>query len=157
VGAMAVNKVEAFGETLIDLTGDTVTPETLAQGATAHNAAGESITGVMPASGGTSNILQVTTTASLSSEMGGVLYNTSHSFSEIKNAYNNGYFIFIIIDISQISANTFISIPLTIIDFANNFASFSTVVDLGGTPAYVGCYVFESESLNNFMIRPIAA
>ena len=42
---MAVNKVEAFGETLIDLTSDTVTPEKLAQGETAHNAAGARITG----------------------------------------------------------------------------------------------------------------
>lgn len=154
---MAVNKVEAFGETLIDLTGDTVTPETLAQGATAHNAAGESITGVMPASGGGDNNCRVSATASVTSEMGGLLLDVSHSFSQIKSAYNNGYFIFIIIDISQISAKTFISVPLTIIDFANNFAVFSTVVDLSGTPAYIGGYVFENESLSNFMIRPIAA
>ena len=49
---MAVNKVTMNtpdGEqTLIDLTGDSVTPETLAKGATAHNAAGEQIVGTMP-------------------------------------------------------------------------------------------------------------
>lgn len=48
---MAVNKViyntENGAETLIDLTGDTVTPETLAVGATAHNASGEVIVGTM--------------------------------------------------------------------------------------------------------------
>jgi hypothetical protein len=44
---MAVNKVEVNGETIIDLTSDSVTPETLAEGATAHNAAGEVITGVV--------------------------------------------------------------------------------------------------------------
>ena len=49
---MAVNKVEAFGETLIDLTSDTVTPETLAEGATAHTASGEQITGRAVFSGG---------------------------------------------------------------------------------------------------------
>lgn len=44
---MPVNKVDlANGENLIDLTSDTVTPETLASGATAHNAAGEQIVGV---------------------------------------------------------------------------------------------------------------
>ena len=48
---MAVNKVKAFGETLIDLTGDTVTPDTLAQGVTAHNAAGARITGRMTPNG----------------------------------------------------------------------------------------------------------
>ena len=43
---MPVNKVDlANGENLIDLTSDTVTPETLASGATAHNAAGEQIVG----------------------------------------------------------------------------------------------------------------
>ena len=49
---MAVNKViynTANGEeVLMDLTRDTVTPETLAKGATAHDATGEEITGTMP-------------------------------------------------------------------------------------------------------------
>lgn len=49
---MAVNKVEYGGRTLIDLTGDTVTPETLVRGATAHNAAGELIEGENPGSSG---------------------------------------------------------------------------------------------------------
>lgn len=42
---MAVNKVDLNGETVLDLTEDTVTPETLNKGVTAHNAAGEQITG----------------------------------------------------------------------------------------------------------------
>ena len=42
---MAVNKVVYGGNTLIDLSGSTVTPETLAEGETAYNAAGERITG----------------------------------------------------------------------------------------------------------------
>lgn len=49
---MAVNKVvmnTTHGEeTLIDLTMDTVTPETLAEGVTAHAANGVSIMGTMP-------------------------------------------------------------------------------------------------------------
>lgn len=44
---MAVSKVIYDGNTLIDLTGDTVTAETLAQGVTAHAASGESITGTL--------------------------------------------------------------------------------------------------------------
>lgn len=43
---MAVNKVALNGEVKFDLTADTVTPETLLKGMTAHNAAGELITGV---------------------------------------------------------------------------------------------------------------
>ena len=42
---MAVNKVEYGGNTLIDLTEDSVTPQTLILGATAHNRAGEKIDG----------------------------------------------------------------------------------------------------------------
>lgn len=42
---MAINKVEANGETLIDLTGDTVTADTLVSGRTAHLASGAQVTG----------------------------------------------------------------------------------------------------------------
>lgn len=42
---MAVNKVVYGGEVLIDLTGLTVSPETLAEGVIAINAAGEIIVG----------------------------------------------------------------------------------------------------------------
>lgn len=49
---MAVNKVvyntENGAKTLIDLTSDTVTPETLAEGVTAHDASGNVINGKMP-------------------------------------------------------------------------------------------------------------
>lgn len=48
---MAVSKVIYGGETLVDLTSDTVTPDTLAEGITAHNAAGEAIIGNMPSGG----------------------------------------------------------------------------------------------------------
>ena len=40
-----VSKVEYGGRTLVDLTNDTVTPETLAEGVTAHDASGKKITG----------------------------------------------------------------------------------------------------------------
>lgn len=42
---MAINKVEYSGNTLIDLTSDSVTPETLISGVTAHDASGKKITG----------------------------------------------------------------------------------------------------------------
>ena len=44
---MSVNKVEINGVVKLDLTADTVTPETLLEDATAHNAAGERIIGKM--------------------------------------------------------------------------------------------------------------
>ena len=46
---MHVNRVDlSTGETLINLTGDTVTPETMIKGSTAHNSTGEPIEGVIP-------------------------------------------------------------------------------------------------------------
>lgn len=45
---MAVNEVIYNGETLINLKNDTVTPEKLAEGATAHDKSGKSIVGTMP-------------------------------------------------------------------------------------------------------------
>ena len=46
---MAVNRVDVNGSTVLDLTNDSVTPETLTLGSTAHNAAGEQITGTYKA------------------------------------------------------------------------------------------------------------
>ena len=44
---MAINKVVYGGNVLLDLTSDSVTPETLAEGTTAHTATGARITGTM--------------------------------------------------------------------------------------------------------------
>ena len=44
---MAINKVEFGDRTLIDLTADTVEPQTMLKGTTAHNAAGEQIEGAV--------------------------------------------------------------------------------------------------------------
>ena len=49
---MAANKVAINGKTILDLTQDTVTPATLAKGATAHDKSGAQITGTMEASAG---------------------------------------------------------------------------------------------------------
>lgn len=48
---MGVSKVNFGGDTLIDLTNDSVTAGTLAKGATAHNAAGEQVVGTLDAKG----------------------------------------------------------------------------------------------------------
>ena len=45
---MAINKVVYEGEALMDLTQDSVKPEHMVEGTTAHNAAGEPIVGVLP-------------------------------------------------------------------------------------------------------------
>lgn len=53
---MANNKVIYDGTTLIDLTSDTVTPDTLLTGATAHDASGAQITGTATGGGDLSDI-----------------------------------------------------------------------------------------------------
>lgn len=45
---MAANKIIYGGRTLIDLTGDSVTPKTLLEGTTAHDKRGQTITGAVP-------------------------------------------------------------------------------------------------------------
>ena len=49
---MAYNKIVLGDETVLDLTGDTVTANKLAEGYTAHDASGNQITGTMASSGG---------------------------------------------------------------------------------------------------------
>ena len=48
---MAVSKVVFNGETLVDLTADTVVAEALAEGYTAHDAAGNAVVGTLVANG----------------------------------------------------------------------------------------------------------
>lgn len=79
---MAVNKVEINGETKLDLTQDTVTPENLLSGATAHNAAGEQISGAATA-GGITNFPTIEevranwTAVNLTAAVGGIIRFTS--------------------------------------------------------------------------------
>lgn len=47
-----ISRVEFDGRVLIDLTGDTVTPDTLAEGVTAHDKSGAAIVGTMSGGGG---------------------------------------------------------------------------------------------------------
>ena len=59
---MAVNKVVLGEDTLIDLTGDTVSADKLSKGITAHNMAGEPIVGTMEAGGGVPDNMVTTDT-----------------------------------------------------------------------------------------------
>ena len=53
---MAVNKIELNGVVVLDLTADTVTPDTLGEGITAHDAAGNLIVGTGVIGGGTADV-----------------------------------------------------------------------------------------------------
>ena len=65
---MAVNKVDINGATVLDLTGDSVTPETLLQGATAHDASGAAIEGAVAVAPASSTTPKAPGTASAGSE-----------------------------------------------------------------------------------------
>ena len=67
---MAVNKVDINGATVIDLTSDSVTPETLLQGATAHDASGAAITGTMARGTELQIIVSVTSGATVTATKG---------------------------------------------------------------------------------------
>lgn len=93
---MGVNKVDlSTGETLIDISNDTVTPETLAKGVTAHNAKGDSIVGTMTAEGGGSGVSDnevvfVTCDLDLATLSAS---NLSHTYQEIKSLAESGKMI----------------------------------------------------------------
>lgn len=73
---MAVNKVVYDGKVLIDLTMLTVTPETLAEGVIAINAAGEIIVGTHKCTGGGGNTSHYTDAVLGSAKLGSaVLWN----------------------------------------------------------------------------------
>lgn len=65
---MGVSKVDFAGNTLVDLTGDSVTPETLLEGATAHNAAGNQIAGAVAVAPASNTTPKAPGTASAGSE-----------------------------------------------------------------------------------------
>lgn len=65
---MGVSKVDFAGNTLVDLTGDSVTPETLLEGATAHNAAGDQIDGAVAVAPASDTTPKAPGTASAGSE-----------------------------------------------------------------------------------------
>ncbi|MBR5583704.1 MAG: hypothetical protein IKW21_04170 [Lachnospiraceae bacterium] len=77
---MSINKVVYGNTTLIDLTGDTVTKETLAEGVTAHNASGDKITGTMRRATNTLYTVQHSLTNAVNGSVsvgGGSLYSAT--------------------------------------------------------------------------------
>lgn len=58
---MGVNKVIFDDETIIDLTGDTVTADKLLEGTLAHGADGETVTGSIPNNGDVNSAIQIGT------------------------------------------------------------------------------------------------
>ena len=84
---MAVNQVIKGDEVLLDLTTDTVTPYNLLAGATAHNAAGEAITGTLVTTEIGKTIIAATTDTSGNIKISAVSNKQVPLFAEV-----GGYF-----------------------------------------------------------------
>ena len=69
---MAVNKVDVNGVTVLDLTQDSVTPETLKKGETTHDASGALIVGTMETGTELKIVVSVTTGATVTATKGGL-------------------------------------------------------------------------------------
>ena len=121
---MGVNKVNlANGETLIDLTSDTVTPETLAEGYTAHNSNGERIVGEMTTEGGesVSDVFWVTGEVDPSRM---IATSVSHTRSEIEAAINSGKIVIASFSVLGLGMNVFGNISSVIHGVQVGFSTF---------------------------------
>lgn len=108
---MGMSRVDYNGETLIDISNDTVTPDTLAEGKTAHNANGDPIVGTMVASEGGnnmgSNIYDVNAVGRLSVDFERfiititAIHNIDKTVEEIVAAAHAGKTVFLHVDISD--------------------------------------------------------
>ena len=162
---MGISKVEYDNETLIDISDDTITPENLAEGLTAHNSNGDRITGTFPmgevdtqaelieqialtlqgkASGGgsgggenVSNTFTVTFDFDLASMQA---RNPSHTAMEIVEAYRNGYTVqgnFVYSVSADVLGNILCPLSMVIDMGVYGLVEFNTTILVSGVLAYI--------------------
>lgn len=153
---MAINRVDYGDETLIDLTQDTVTPQTLAAGYTAHGADGNQIQGQANfGSGGGGGTEKVTVPISMAyADFGGAVAGTPASgtlptgttFSGLITDFADGKNVEVFISLSDAPINA--AIPMTVADSANGYFYGSATVkaSLGGavTTYSISCQIRSS-------------
>lgn len=84
---MEINKVVYNGDTLLDLTSDTVTPQTLLSGATAHAANGQSISGTVDLNGKADKVANATAGNFAGLDANGNLTDSGKSASDFDNVW----------------------------------------------------------------------
>jgi hypothetical protein len=89
---MGLNKfITKKGRVLLDLTGDTVTPETLGKGVTAHDRSGEPIVGTMEGGGGSSFPIEVATEEEMNALLNTAGVGAIYKYTgETTDTYENG-------------------------------------------------------------------
>lgn len=100
---MGISKVNFGGDTLIDLTNDSVTAGTLAKGATAHNAAGEQVVGTLDVKG----TFYVTVT-----QGNGDSATADKTPAEVYAAYAAGYAVYALVKIGIASQQYILPLAL---------------------------------------------
>lgn len=88
---MGISKVNFGGDTLIDLTNDSVTADTLVKGTTAHNAAGEQVVGTLDVKG----TFYVTLT-----QGDGISATADKTPKEVYAAYAAGYAVYALVKLT---------------------------------------------------------
>lgn len=166
---MGISKVEYNGETLLDISGDTVTPDTLAEGSTAHNSNGEQITGraVFSGGGGTvSGAVMFPCYLSVQQmkiyrEDGGLIIPTE----DVVNAWNNNIPVFMKLDVSQMAPEvqgikSYVLAPMTqyaeVPGQSNIMMYFDFAMVINGVPHIVNALVWSNSSAASVTLTPLA-
>lgn len=136
---MGISKVNFGGDTLIDLTNDSVTAGTLAKGATAHNAAGEQVVGTLDVKG----TFYVTVT-----QGNGNSATADKTPAEVYAAYAAGYAVYALVKIRIESLPYILPLVLAVSDPVDGVKLGFTAGGLGDPtikPKYVSVACFFSE------------
>lgn len=88
---MAINKVIKKGVVELDLTSDTVTPETLMSGVTAHNAAGEAIEGTIASGSAKTPATTITKNPTISVNSSGLITASVSGTQSVTPTVTSGY------------------------------------------------------------------
>lgn len=132
-----VNKVVFGGNTLIDLTTDTVTPETLSRGVTAHNAAGRQIVGVNDGSSQAFMTCSISDSDISSSSDNRVVHTTqleTGTYSQAYSAIESGTPMILQIAVQsedettqELTTDSYLCVPISYADVENDIGGVCTL------------------------------
>lgn len=132
---MGVSKVNFGGDTLIDLTNDSVTADTLVKGTTAHNAAGEQVVGTLDVKG----TFYVTLT-----QGDGISATADKTPKEVYAAYAAGYAVYALVKLTN-GDQFILSLACALSDSVDGeLIAFTAVGSVGPTerPQYMSALCF---------------
>lgn len=138
---MGVSKVNFGGDTLIDLTNDSVTADTLVKGTTAHNAAGEQVVGTLDVKG----TFYVTLT-----QGDGTSATADKTVEEVCTAYAAGYTVYALVKLRDYVYPYILSLSFAVRNSEDTALGFTATGSSGPTekPLYVSAlFLFNTWSV----------